>query len=284
MTNYSLNGWVAPPPLLATGTIPGTTKKITMRKEVLPLFLAYLSEWHKTVHSIDYPGCLGPDGYEYRESRTGAGLSNHSSGTAADVTYDWLKADRLRHMNASQITAVHNLLNKYVTSKGKRIFGWGGDWTVGTYCDEMHTELIQSWSPGSQGANATLADVQDVLKRLGINSDGTFAKPQPSPAPKPPVVLPTVDLSNLQAAAAKDPKAPQGYKTYAAGTALVEKALVSEGLLPAIWVDGSFGTQTVAAYAAWQRRLGYTGVDANGIPGMVSLTKLGAKHGFKVVA
>lgn len=36
-------------------------------------------------------------------------------------------------------------------------------------------------------------------------------------------------------------------------------------------------------YAAWQTRLGYTGPDADGIPGEVSLTKLGARYGFRVV-
>jgi len=49
--------------------------------------------------------------------------------------------------------------------------------------------------------------------------------------------------------------------------------------------DGSFGTTTVAAYAKWQHHLGYTGTDANGIPGKVSLGKLGERTGlFTVVA
>ena len=178
-------------PQLATGTVPGTHKRVTLQRDVLPLFLAYLSEWHHTVHSIDYAGALGPDGYEYRDARSGAGLSCHASGTAVDVTYDWLAADHQRHMNASQTAAVHRLLDKYVTSTGKRIFGWGGDWTVGTYCDEMHTEIIQSWSPGARNANGTLADVRDVIRRLGIKPDGTFTVP-PGPIAPPPPVAPTV--------------------------------------------------------------------------------------------
>lgn len=35
-------------------------------------------------------------------------------------------------------------------------------------------------------------------------------------------------------------------------------------------------------YARWQRRLGFSGNDANGIAGLVSLRKLGRKHGFAV--
>jgi peptidoglycan hydrolase-like protein with peptidoglycan-binding domain len=39
-------------------------------------------------------------------------------------------------------------------------------------------------------------------------------------------------------------------------------------------VDGNFGAATVAAYAAWQRRLGYSGLDASGMPGETSLKQL----------
>jgi len=38
--------------------------------------------------------------------------------------------------------------------------------------------------------------------------------------------------------------------------------------------DGVFGNQTKGAYAAWQRRLGYSGLDATGLPGPTSLKKL----------
>lgn len=39
-----------------------------------------------------------------------------------------------------------------------------------------------------------------------------------------------------------------------------------------------------SCYAAWQRHLGYTGDDANGIPGMASLTVLANNSGWRVVA
>jgi len=96
---------------------------------------------------------------------------------------------------------------------------------------------------------------------------------------------PVVDLSQLQAAARLDPARPQGGTT--AGSAddvrIVEAALVKAGLLsPAYAGDGSYGSLTVKAYAAWQRHLGYTGSDADGIPGLTSLTRLGARYGFKV--
>jgi len=40
-------------------------------------------------------------------------------------------------------------------------------------------------------------------------------------------------------------------------------------------VDGFFGAETQDAYEAWQRRCGFRGTDADGIPGKVSLQRLG---------
>lgn len=55
---------------------------------------------------------------------------------------------------------------------------------------------------------------------------------------------------------------------------LVEQALVDEGLLAAQYVDGHFGTATRTAYGRWQESLGFSGPDANGLPGRGSLTAL----------
>jgi peptidoglycan hydrolase-like protein with peptidoglycan-binding domain len=40
-------------------------------------------------------------------------------------------------------------------------------------------------------------------------------------------------------------------------------------------VDGLFGAMTQDAYRAWQRRCGFRGSDADGIPGKISLQRLG---------
>ena len=39
--------------------------------------------------------------------------------------------------------------------------------------------------------------------------------------------------------------------------------------------DGFFGADTQRAYAAWQRRCGFTGSAADGVPGKISLQRLG---------
>lgn len=129
----------------------------------------------------------------------------------------------------------------------------------------------KEWQPGKPDPAGIAMDSfrTDVGKLLG--------------AP-PTTKRPSVSLSKLIKAARTDPGAPQNHFTYKAGVLRVERALVAERLLAAQWADGHFGTKTVTAYAAWQRRCGYRGADADGIPGRTSLTQLGSKHGFNAAA
>jgi hypothetical protein len=101
-------------------------------------------------------------------------------------------------------------------------------------------------------------------------------------APAPPssgavAALPTVDMEATVLAAQIDPRRADDTLTPGAKASVtaVEKALHAKHLLDAKWVDGYFGTETIKAYAAYQRSLGYTGLAANGLPGTTSLTKLG---------
>jgi len=132
------------------------------------------------------------------------------------------------------------------------------------------------WQPGKVDPRGfTMASMRErIAKRLGV-------KPQTTPLPKP--SKPVVDLSKLVAAATSDPKRAGTPVTYS-GVKVVETALVDAGLLAKVFADGHFGSATVDAYAKWQRRLGYSGSAADGIPGKTSLAKLGAKYGFTVVA
>jgi peptidoglycan hydrolase-like protein with peptidoglycan-binding domain len=89
--------------------------------------------------------------------------------------------------------------------------------------------------------------------------------------------LPVVNMEATVLAAQIDPRRADHTLTPAAKASVlaVERALQAKHLLRARWVDGYFGTQTVSAYAAYQRALGYTGLAANGLPGAASLTRLG---------
>lgn len=89
--------------------------------------------------------------------------------------------------------------------------------------------------------------------------------------------LPAVNMEATVLAAQIDPRRADDTLTPGAKASVmaVEQALQAKHLLDAQWVDGYFGTETISAYAAYQRSLGYTGLAANGLPGTTSLTKLG---------
>ncbi len=97
-------------------------------------------------------------------------------------------------------------------------------------------------------------------------------------APATATALPNVSMEATVKAAQIDPRRADNTLTPGAKSSvlLVEQALSAKGFLDAQWVDGYFGTKTIDAYAAYQRSLGYTGLDANGLPGKTSLIALGA--------
>lgn len=89
--------------------------------------------------------------------------------------------------------------------------------------------------------------------------------------------LPVVDMESVLKAAQIDPRRADSAITPGSGDSvrLVERALAAKGHLASTYVDGHFGTRTIDAYAAYQRSLGYTGLDASGMPGPTSLRLLG---------
>lgn len=95
-----------------------------------------------------------------------------------------------------------------------------------------------------------------------------------------PATLPTVNMAATVKAAEIDPRRADDTLTPGAKASvlLVEEALRAKHLLAAQWVDGYFGTKTVEAYAKYQKSLGYSGLDATGLPGTTSLTKLGTNR------
>lgn len=88
---------------------------------------------------------------------------------------------------------------------------------------------------------------------------------------------PVVNMERALLAAQIDPGRPGTGITRGAKPSVlrIERALRKQGLLARRYVDGHFGSSTVSAYARWQRRLGYSGLGANGLPGETSLKRLG---------
>ncbi|MFE0808226.1 N-acetylmuramoyl-L-alanine amidase [Streptomyces sp. NPDC058848] len=136
------------------------------------------------------------------------------------------------------------------------------------------------WQPGKiDPRGLDWADIERrVAKRLGS---------KPSTTPRPTPSRPVIDLSKLRRAAETNPQMKGTPVTYD-GVRIWEAALVDEGLLAKRRLDGHFGWDTKDATSQWQERCGYRGRQpgqpADGIPGLDTATRLGAKHGFDVIA
>jgi hypothetical protein len=104
-----------------------------------------------------------------------------------------------------------------------------------------------------------------------INGVRVFIQPAIPGTPPP-----KVSLSKVVQAARSGSKAP--------GVLIVQQALKREFGLDFSSGPGFYGPRTKDSYARWQRKLGFTGADADGFPGKKSLTRLGTKHRFTVVA
>ncbi|WP_333745669.1 peptidoglycan-binding domain-containing protein [Streptomyces sp. IBSBF 2950] len=140
----------------------------------------------------------------------------------------------------------------------------------------------------SQGGHFSHGDVPgNNHKDPGAVSTVKILYKATAPAPAPAPAKPKVSVAHLVTAAKKDVPAADGHTTYPSEVRIVENALVAEGLLKREFADGSFGSKTVTAYAAWQRSTAggsYTGDAANGIPGLASLRRLAARHAFTATA
>lgn len=91
-----------------------------------------------------------------------------------------------------------------------------------------------------------------------------------------------VNLDLVVAAFTADPERLVGQGLHPRSVRPVQKALCAENLLAESCVDGHAGAVTAAAYRAWQEHLGLAGGDADGVPGISSLSALGARNGFEV--
>ncbi|KPC89892.1 hypothetical protein ADL27_38410 [Streptomyces sp. NRRL F-6602] len=210
----------------------------------------------------------------------GSGTAPQGGSSSTPVTSSVSRAT----VTINGLTYGYGAKGDHVTAVGKALVkngcsayaeGPGPTWS------DADTRSYQKWQTkcGYSGADADGVPGEVSLKKL-------LGKLPSKPAAKP--SKPKVSLKNVIAAARRDPGLRQGGTTHAADVKVVEAALKAEKLLSAAYAsDGSFGSITVAAYAKWQRSKAggsYTGSAADGIPGSDSLKRLGARHGFTVVA
>lgn len=143
----------------------------------------------------------------------------------------------------------------------------------------------KDWAPGRKpDVGIELDVIREAIDGYRKSTVST-PKPKPVPAKKPaateakpkpvakPIRKPSVRLSDLQPTKKSD------------SVKIIQDALKKEvGLNVSANAYGTYNAATKTAYKKWQKSLGYTGADADGIPGLTSLRKLGRKYGFTVKA
>lgn len=168
-------------------------------------------------------------------------------------------------------------------------FDWAGSSEIGTI---DHVGIVTGVSADYRYVYTIEGNTANVCaRRVRVVHDiAGFGRPTYKPEPKPTPTSgspststrPQVSLAKLVKAFKVDPPKKGTPVSYPL-VEVVEDALVAERLLAKRYADGHAGTATRSAYALYQERLGYSGDDADGIPGSTSLKRLAKAHGFDVV-
>lgn len=164
--------------------------------------------------------------------------------------------------------------------------GWSAKSVIGH--KEWQPGKIDPYGPVEGGGMFDMGQFRkDVQARLD-DAPKPPAKPKPpAPKPKPPApkpsAKPVVYLRAVVYGATHNEADEKRNPGYHDDVTVLQNALVAEGRLKkGAFKVGYFDVATKAGYAAEQRAQGYTGSDADGVPGATSLKKLGSKRGFTV--
>lgn len=152
-------------PRLATGTIPGTKRRLTLHRTALPLFLNAFAALSAEVKPLSWDTWS----YAYRPARAAAAWSDHAAGLAADAWSGSIGAQvwpaRMTQAQAGRMLAV---LRRYKTADGRRILGWGARAELGGDYHRINDPMHVYVRPG-----IGVADLVECQHRMGIRGDGT---------------------------------------------------------------------------------------------------------------
>lgn len=169
MAAFSQNGYPANDrSFITTYEVTKTGRRLALRSGPAGQLLAHWVRWFdENIRDID-PGILDDWGYAERAIRGGVELSNHASGTAADVDATrWpLGVQPEAYLTAAEIAKVRARLKAY-----EGCIRWGGDYTGRK--DPMHFEI-----------DRPEADCARVLKKL-LAQPTAADIPAPAPLPLP---------------------------------------------------------------------------------------------------
>lgn len=190
---HSQNGWPANDrSLIDTFTVPGTDVRLPLRKGDAAVVLLYVAaRWHREVERLIPGHCWGYAERPIRGSITV--LSNHASGTAADLDAPEhpLGTAPEKTFSAKQIRAIHRIIRDPILDG---VIRWGGDYQGRK--DPMHIELNAGERSVAQAADRiraqedpmagiTLDDIRKVVREEIEKSRTTDRVDRPSTRPDP---------------------------------------------------------------------------------------------------
>ena len=163
----TIKGW----PVIPSGsdprpklfTVPGTKRKLLLRKDVGPYLVAFASEYHQQIAPID-EGTF--DDWAWSPVRTGRAsknISDHCGGVAIDLNAtkegSQSKSNTWWVKHPVKAMKMRALLRKY------RLLEWGGDYKK--FYDPMHLVIH----------TPDVKLVKSEMKRLGILPSGRIKPP-----------------------------------------------------------------------------------------------------------
>lgn len=148
-------------------------------------------------------------------------------------------------------------------------------WAVvlGGFCETESncTQYSRLWAVDKQGVVGDITPQVTRATFAGLDGADYLGK-APIYAPK---ALPGLAMTSAVIQAQVEPRIGHNLPQLASdvNVRMIQSALTAHGISTA--ADGHYGYTTTNNYSTWQRRLGYSGMDANGIPGPSSLAALG---------
>jgi hypothetical protein len=268
------------PVVVKENTVPGIEAMVKRAEKDLGLGEPnYIQSWYRTFANA-------PSGYAGNFAWCNAAVTKwaYDSGNFQTVCHGTPYAYTVSHADRFKANGEWHAMTNGVVNSGIRrgdiiFFDWQGGSSIGGI---DHVGLVTSVSGATVYTIEGNISNRCMRKVRYVGDIAGFGRPKYQPVPAPPS-YPSVSLSvvvfALTHAAKDEPVAGQPH------VSKVQLALVKQGVLKPGFAPGVGDPATKNAYAAYQRSLGYSGDDADGVPGMESLTKLGAVSKlFRVVA
>jgi hypothetical protein len=130
---FPVEAWGSP--AIGTYLIPGTSVKLTIRKEIAPLLVAVARDFDREVEPLHPGWCWG---FNPKHIEGSTSWSNHAWGGAIDLNAPDHPMGKANTFTPAKRVTIRRILARY-TYQGKKLIRWGGDYAGRK--DDMHWEI-----------------------------------------------------------------------------------------------------------------------------------------------